>query len=261
MQGKTILITRAADQSSSFADLLTAQGARVLELPALELRPPSSWQALDTAIAHLSQFHWLILTSANAVNFFLDRLFSQGLDWRALHTLKLAVVGPKTAAVLEQRGLRPDFIPPDFVADALVSHFPEPVAGQRILFPRVESGGREVLVQEFSAAGAEVVEVAAYESGCPQAADPTALAALLAHQVDVVTFASSKTVQHTCQLLAQGAGSNWPRLLADVAIASIGPKTSDTCRQWLGRVDIEPTAYTLDALTEAIVAWASASSV
>jgi uroporphyrinogen-III synthase len=42
-----------------------------------------------------------------------------------------------------------------------------------------------------------------------------------------------------------------------VAIASIGPKTSDTCRQVLGRVDIEPAEYTLDALTEAIAAWAS----
>ncbi len=257
---KTILITRAAEQSSAFADLLTAQGATVVDLPALEMRSPSSWAGLDGAIAALPTFHWLILSSANAVNFFVDRLLEQGKDLRALSSLKIAVVGRKTAAVLKKRGLVPDFIPPDFVADSLVDHFPDAVAGQRLLFPRVESGGREVLVQEFTAAGAEVVEVAAYESGCPKFPDPDALAALKQGRVDVITFASSKTVVHTAQLLEQGLGADWREVLNGVAIASIGPKTSDSCREILGRVDIEPAEYTLDGLTEAIAAWASASS-
>ncbi|MFQ4138737.1 uroporphyrinogen-III C-methyltransferase [Nodosilinea sp. PGN35] len=256
----TILITRAAEQSSAFADLLTAQGATVVDLPALEMRSPSSWAGLDGAIAALPTFSWLMLSSANAVNFFIDRLLEQGKDLRALGGLKIAVVGRKTAAVLRRRGLVPDFIPPDFVADSLVEHFPEAVAGQRLLFPRVESGGREVLVQEFTAAGAEVVEVAAYESGCPEFPDAAALAALKEGRVDVITFASSKTVVHTAQLLEQGLGTGWREVLNGVAIASIGPKTSDSCREILGRVDIEPAEYTLDGLTEAIALWASALS-
>jgi uroporphyrinogen-III synthase len=249
-------VTRAAGQASSFADLLTGQGAAVLEMPALEIRPPSSWEPLDTALAALPSCHWLLLTSANAVNFFLERLLHRGQDSRDLAHLKIAVVGKKTAMVLKQWGLRPDFIPPDFVADAMVSHFPEAVAGQRLLFPRVESGGREVLVQEFSAAGAEVVEVPAYESGCPLVPDEATISALQARQVDVMTFASSKTVAHTCQLLAQGLGSNWASVLDGVTVASIGPKTSETCRQYLGRVEIEPPEYTLEGLTQAIVTWA-----
>ena len=256
---KTILITRATEQSSAFADLLTAQGATVVDLPALEMRPPSSWAGLDGAIAALPTFSWLLLSSANAVNFFVDRLLDQGQDLRALSGLKIAVVGRKTAAVLRRRGLVPDFVPPDYVADSMVENFPENVAGQRLLFPRVESGGREVLVQAFTAAGAEVVEVAAYESGCPDFPDPQAIEALRSGRVDVITFASSKTVVHTAQLLEQGLGSQWRSLLDSVAIASIGPKTSDTCHRLLGRVDIEPREYTLDGLTEAIAAWASAS--
>ncbi|MGB3311594.1 MAG: uroporphyrinogen-III C-methyltransferase [Nodosilinea sp.] len=259
LSNKTILITRATEQSSAFADLLTAQGATVVDLPALEMRSPSSWAGLDGAIASLPTFHWLILSSANAVNFFVDRLLDQSQDLRALSRLKIAVVGRKTAAVLRKRGLVPDFVPPDFVADSMVNHFPESVAGQRLLFPRVESGGREVLVQEFTAAGAEVVEVAAYESGCPESPDAAALQALKYGRVDVITFASSKTVTHTAQLLEQGLGAGWREVLKGVAIASIGPKTSDTCHRLLGRVDIEPAEYTLDGLTEAIAAWASAS--
>ena len=253
---KTILITRAAGQSSQFADLLTAEGAQVIDMPALEIRPPSSWGPLDQAIAALSSCHWLLLTSANAVNFFLERLLHQGKDSRDLSHLKIAVVGKKTASVLERWGLRPDFIPTDFVADAMVSTFPPPIKGQKLLFPRVESGGRDVLVREFSAAGAEVLEVPTYESGCPLEPDQAAIAALQSHQVDVITFASSKTVEHTCRLLERGLGPTWLDYLNGVAVASIGPKTSETCRQRLGRVDIEPGEYTLDGLTRAIVRWA-----
>lgn len=261
LAGKTVLITRSQDQASPFAQLLRAQGARVLELPALEIGPPSDWQDLDRAIARVDQFHWLILTSANGVSNFLDRLLSQGKDLRALACLKIAVVGRKTAAVLKQRGLQADFIPPDFIADALVDGFPVPLAGQQLLFPRVESGGRDLLVQRFSALGASVTEVAAYESRCPAQADAIALAALENHQVDVITFASSKTVTYTSQLLAQATGANWLNLLRGVAIAAIGPQTAATCRQVLGRVDLEPAEYTLDALTETLVTWASASLV
>jgi uroporphyrinogen-III synthase len=77
----------------------------------------------------------------------------------------------------------------------------------------------------------------------------------------VVTFASSKTVRHGCQLFQQGLGPNWRRSVDSVAIASIGPKTSETCHELLGRVDIEAQEYTLEGLTQAITRWASASLV
>jgi uroporphyrinogen-III synthase len=259
LSDKTILVTRSAGQSSSFHGLLTAQGATVIDMPALEITPPSSWEPLDRAIAQLPTYDWLILTSANAVDYFWQRL-EVGGDPAALAGVKLAVVGKKTAKVLARHGYQPDYIPPDFVADALVAAFPESVVGQRLLFPRVESGGRAVLVQEMTAAGATVTEVPAYESGCPRAPDPHAIAALQSQRVNVITFASSKTVRHGCRLMAQGLGDQWQEQIAAAAIAAIGPQTADACRQTLGRVDIEAQTYTLDGLTEAICQWASASS-
>ena len=228
---KIILATRAAGQSSSFTTLLSRQGATVIELPALEIRPPSSWAALDQALEHLSGYDWLVLTSANAVTFFLDRLLAQGL--------------------------KADFIPTSYVADALVEEFPVPLPGLRLLFPRVETGGRDVLVKEFTAQTATVTEVAAYESGCPQAMASGAAAALQQGQVNAVTFASSKTVRHFIQLMAAQFGEGWRGLLDGVAIASIGPQTTQACYDCLGRVDIEATTYTLEGLTEALVQWAN----
>jgi uroporphyrinogen III methyltransferase / synthase len=255
LAGATILVTRAVEQSPDFSQQLRQAGARVLEMPALEIVPPSSWAALDAAIAQLDQFDWLILTSANGVEAFMARLLAAGKDARHLAKLKIAVVGRKTAACLEQRGLQPDFTPPNFIADALVEHFPEraQLAQLKLLFPRVETGGRDKLVRELTDQGAWVVEVAAYESRCPHQLDPQILLALQAKAVDVVTFASSKTVQNFCQLVSQAAGDHWLSWLTNVKIASIGPQTSKTCEQLLGRVDIEASEYTLEGLTQAII--------
>ncbi|MBE7383286.1 MAG: uroporphyrinogen-III synthase [Leptolyngbya sp. SIO1E4] len=256
---KTVLVTRSAGQSSLFTDLLLDKGFLIIEMPALEIRPPSSWEPLDEAIAQLAEYDWLVLTSANAVLYFWERLEQVG-NPADLAAVKLAVVGKKTARVLKQQGHTPDFVPPNFVADSLIADFPEPVAGLKLLFPRVETGGRAVLVKDMTAAGATVTEVPAYESGCPADPDHYAIAALKARTVNVVTFASAKTVHHFCQLLHQGLGEAWATYLEEVAIASIGPQTSAACYELLGRVDIEAQEYTLDGLTQAITQWASALS-
>ena len=262
LTGKTVLVTRSVGQSSEFCDRLQAIGAQVIEMPALEIGPPSSWQELDQAIAQLHSFDWLVLTSTNGVDYFFERLTAQGKDARALAGVKIAVVGQKTAASLEQRGLKADFIPPDFVADSLVTHFPEPsLQGIKILFPRVESGGREVLVKEFTAQGAEVVEVAAYQSGCPAAIAPAALNALQHGSVDIITFASSKTVKHFCHLVEAALSHTFLiDELKNVCIASIGPQTSKTCLERFGRVDVEAQEYTLPGLTQAIAQWVTSQA-
>ncbi|MEN9230801.1 MAG: uroporphyrinogen-III synthase, partial [Thermostichus sp. DG02_5_bins_236] len=253
LAGKTVLVTRSEGQSETFRELLHRQGARVLEMPTLIIQPPESWDPLDAAIACLAQFDWLLLTSANAVTHFFARLHHHGQDSRALHALKVAVVGSKTAAVLAQYGIHPDLVPPEFVADALLEVWPQPETKQRILFPRVQSGGRDVLVQGLRQRGAVVEEIAAYESVCPSAADPQVIAALKTGQVDILSFASSKTVQHFAHLLRQaGLGAEiWD---PPVQIAAIGPKTAEACVAALGRVDIEAKEYTLEGLVEAMVA-------
>lgn len=255
LAGKTILVTRSAGQSSQFGDRLQEAGAQVVEMPALVIGPPSTWGPLDRAIAQLSTYNWLILTSTNAVDYFFHRLETTHPDSQTLKHLKIAVVGKKTAESLQSRGFVPNFIPPNFVADSLVTHFPDPLGGCKILFPRVETGGRDVLVKEFSQQGAEVTEVPAYESGCPDRIPPEALKFLQNRAIHAMTFASSKTVQNFYHLTTQEPSlpDNW---LEGVFIASIGPETSKACKTWLGRLDAEAKEYTLDGLTATLLAWA-----
>ncbi|MDJ0509819.1 MAG: uroporphyrinogen-III C-methyltransferase [Crocosphaera sp.] len=257
LAGKTILITRAKEQSSQFSLLLQQQGAKTIEMPALEIFPPSSWEQLDIAIETLYSFDWLILTSANGVKFFFRRLQELGKDIRALGNIKIAVVGKKTASYLKQYHLIPDFIPPNFIADSLIAHFPENLSHQKILFPRVETGGREVLIKALEKEDANVVEIPAYQSGCPEKIEPQAWEALQQKQINIVTFASSKTVKNFYTLLQKELNSNRKSdilsLLDNVSLASIGPQTSKTCYDLFGRVDIEAEEYTLEGLTNKLL--------
>lgn len=249
LSGKTIVVTRAAGQSGEFSHKLELEGAIALEMPTLEIVPPSSWDKLDRAIAQISDFDWLILTSANAVNYFWSRLSASGLNNSDLNNLKIAVVGQKTASSLQKKGITPNFIPPNFVADSLVEKFPENPASKKILFPRVETGGREVLVKELTAKGAEVTEVPAYESRCPESVDEAIARAFLDGSVDAVTFASSKTVKNFHALISKIDNIK----LKDICLASIGPQTSETCQNIFGRVNLEAKEYTLDGLLAALL--------
>ena len=255
LEGRTVVMTRAMEQQSEGRRLLEALGAKVLDLPALEIGPPDHWGALDDALAEWDTFHWLIVSSANGVEAVEDRLQQQGktLAHRPA-SLKIAAVGRKTARRLEELGSKADFVPPEFVADSLIEHFPVSGWGLRILLPRVQSGGRTVLAEAFGEAGARVVEVPAYESRCPEAIPAATLDALRAGSVDAICFTSGKTVLHTTQLLAQSMGEEEATTqLQRTAVVSIGPQTSERCRKLLGRVDQEANPHDLEGLVMACV--------
>ncbi|MEO0853837.1 MAG: uroporphyrinogen-III C-methyltransferase, partial [Cyanobacteria bacterium J06648_11] len=172
LAGKTVLVTRANPQAGALTRLLETKGASVVDMPTIAIVPPSSYRDLDAAIARLIDFDWLILTSANGVEAFFGRLQALSLDARALSGTRVAVVGQKTAAAIAQFGIHPDFVPSEFIADAVAAELPLETPEMQILFPRVESGGRDVLVKALGDRGAEVVEVAAYQSKCPDLIEP-----------------------------------------------------------------------------------------
>lgn len=255
LQQRCVVVTRAASQLGEARRLFEAAGARVLDLPALVIGPPDSWGPLDDALAELEDFHWLVFSSANgveAVEARLERIGSNLAD--RPRGVKIAAVGASTASRLERLGTPADFVPPAFVADSLIEHFPVSGWGLRLLLPRVQSGGRTILGDAFAAAGARVVEVPAYESRCPQELPLATAAALRAGQVDALTFSSGKTVQHTCALLQHSFGGAWQEVLEGVALISIGPQTSARCLELLGRVDAEADPHDLQGLVRACVA-------
>jgi uroporphyrinogen III methyltransferase / synthase len=249
LSGRRIIVTRAADQAGEFSSMMTGRGATVLECPTIKLVEPTSWGELDTAIGKLEDFNWLVLTSVNAVHFLFQRLNSLGLDARAFGSCKVCAVGPKTAEAIAGHGIRPDLIPADYKAEAIVREFSTlAISGQRVLFPRADRA-REIIPQELEQMGAHVTAPVTYRNILPERLCPEALLALEKRCVDCITFTSSSTALNMAELLGADLLAN---MLKGVAVASIGPVTSRTCRDLGLKVDIQPAASTLSALSDSI---------
>ncbi len=254
LEGKTIVLTRAQAQQGEANELFTGLGAQVLELPALVIGPPDSWDPLDYALSELNSFDWVIFSSYNGV-----RAVEERLNYRCkaladfCKTLKIAAVGRKTALSLEKMGLRVDLVPPDFIADSLIKHFPKSELGTKILLPRVQSGGRTLLASAFREAGLKVVEVAAYESSCPKEIPDKTLRALKSLEVDAIAFTSAKTAIYTSNLFKKYFGDQWQKKLDSVKILSIGPQTSEACKRNFNKVDYEADPHDLEGLIKASI--------
>ncbi len=248
--GKRILVTRAREQASAFSHLLEGYGAEVLEFPTIEVLPPENWEGLDSAIEHLAGYQWLIFTSANGVDFFMKRLHHLGRDGRDLRGLRICAIGSATAEALMEWGLRPDFVPSEYRAEAILEGFGNmDLRGQRFLLPRAEVA-REVLPEEIRRRGGEVDVVTAYRT-LKAAGDAQRIKSLLEEKrIHVITFTSSSTVANFTEIFEE---EDWQGLLENVVIASIGPITAGEAARRGIKTDIQPHEYTIPALAEAIV--------
>jgi len=249
LDGRTVVVTRAAEQAPRFIELLREAGARVIEAPAIVIAPPASWAPLDAALAEVSRFTWVVFTSVNGVSMVDRRLRDLGLAWSALAGARIAAIGPATAAALEGHGLRVAIVPDEYRAEGLVDRLRGVVGeGDRILLPRAAET-RDVLVIELQRFGADVTEVPAYETRAASTGADTLRAALARSGVDVVTFTSSSTARNFARLFSDDERRSW---FADVTVASIGPVTAATAAQYGLVTSVMPSEYTIPALARAI---------
>lgn len=245
--GKTVIVTRARAQASALTKKLEAQGARVLEVPAIKIVPPADFAPLDKAIAEIDTYKWLILTSVNGVEYFFNRLQKAGKDSRALCGIKIAAIGSATAEALKGYGITADLIPSAYKAEELADALAEDTkAGDKLLLARAKVA-RNVLPERLRALGAQVDVVAAYETVADCQNKEELLEALESGEASVVTFTSSSTVTNLLDVLGDKKD-----LLNKVALAAIGPVTAETLEKNGLKPAISAAEYTIDGLMTAI---------
>jgi uroporphyrinogen-III synthase len=252
-----VLVGRARHQSSALSAGLRDLGAEVLEIPFIEIRKLRSYKALDTALRNLSDYDWLILTSVNGVEALWGRLRRVGMGAKAMRHLKIAAIGPATRQAIEQRGAKVNLVPQEYVAESVVASLQRKVKGKRVLLARARVA-RDVIPRELRKLGARVDVVEAYETVIPQSSRQRLRAALKsqARQPDWITFTSSSTVRNFLELLGGKREKRRPRHMGRedkrVRLASIGPVTSSTLREFGFSVDVEAAEYTIPGLIKAI---------
>ncbi len=249
LDGRTIVVTRAAAQAQRFTQLLEEAGARVLEAPAIVIAPPPSWEPLDAALDALGTFTWVIFTSVNGVAMVDRRLPARGLAWAALAGRRVAAIGPATADALAEHGVRPDLVPGEYRAEGLLEQLRGVITpADRVLLPRAAQT-RDVLVTGLRRLGAQVTEVPAYATRRADAGAARLREALAAGAIDAVTFTSSSTARNFAEMFTDDERRSW---LGRVTVASIGPITAATATEYGLTTTVMPGEYTIPALARAL---------
>ncbi len=234
LHGVKVLVTRAATAEARMQRHLEALGAEVLDYPTIAIAPPEA----PVALSNVHTYDWLIFTSVNAVEKFVELLLASGQDIRAMRG-KLCAIGPATRAALEGLHLRVDVVPREYVAESLAAALAsENMQGQRVLLPRA-AVARDIVPEALRHMGATVDIVEVYRTVVPDSGP--------APSADWVAFTSSSTVKNFLAL-------NEPGALAHYRIASIGPITSETLRKHGYEPTVEANPHTTEGIVHAIAA-------
>ena len=242
--GQTVLVTRPSDQARSMRDRLIELGATVLLQEAIRIADPPDWSEVDHEIAKVQHYDWLVFSSVNGVQYFLDRLEKTRRDLRDLGSVKLAAIGPASSDRLAQYRLRVDIRPDQFRAEALVEALLADAPEKRFLLTRA-SRGREVLAEQLTAAGAHVTQIVVYSSQDVSHAKPRVVEALRQGRVNWTTVTSSAIAHSVANLFGDD--------LKKTKLVSISPLTSDTLRTKGFEPAAEATEYTTEGVIDAIV--------
>lgn len=203
LAGQQFAVTRPVDQAGKLTAAISAAGGRVLLFPLLAIAPLPDLTAFKAAITPLSQFNWVLFISSNAVQHGMPTLLQLG--WP--NSLRVAAIGPSTAASLQAFGVTQVLTPQDrFDSEALLAlpAFAD-MTGQRVLIVR-GVGGREVLAETLTARGAQVVFGECYRRVNPQADAHALQQAHAQGQLQGIIVTSSEALRF---LLALAGSTDW----------------------------------------------------
>jgi uroporphyrinogen III methyltransferase/synthase len=246
--GKGVVITRPERQADDLAQLLSAEGADPIHFPTIKIVPPESWQELDEAIEKLPTYEWLIFTSANGVHFFFERLRDKNKDIRELKGIKICCIGPATAGQIEDKGIKVDLVPKQFIAEGILQSFAAMDLNRRkILIPRAAQA-RDILPEGLKKQGAEVDVVTTYRTINSGKKKEELAAMIYDNKVDVITFTSSSTVTNFVEIMGRDF-----TLPPRIDVACIGPVTAATAKKAGFQIDISREEYTMEGLVQSLI--------
>ena len=245
--GKRIVITRSRPQASKLKILLENEGAEVIEFPTIQIKPIKNHKLLDEAIERLPTYEYIIFTSTNGVNLFFQRL-NEKYDSRFFHNVFVCAIGEATAEELQKHGIKPDFVPKEYMAEALIEFFKDKhIKVKDILIPRAKEA-REILPETLRKFGAKVDVVPVYETVTPKIPDEIK-ENLKNKAFDIITFSSSSTVKNFFEIM----GKEFAKEISDKKVVAIGPITKEELGKYGVNYVIIPEKFTIEAMSKIII--------
>lgn len=245
LKGKRILVTRAKAAASALVLQIQKFGGTPIDIPLIACRPVLNKEQIHEVIDSLHTYNWIVFTSKNGIDFFMEEYREITGQKQLPEKCKIAVVGTKTADVLNDYNLVADLIPEQFVAESLAEKLVTVVNSKdKVLIPRGNLA-RNVIGDQLRANGILVTELDVYETVNEESSKESLYEVIKCKQVDIVTFTSSSTVDNFVQLLD---GTDWRNHTGNILFASIGPITSKTMRKHKLPVHVEAEEYTIPGM-------------
>ncbi len=225
-----ILVTRPVDQAEGLADALRAAGYEPVIAPMLRVGPGDG-PAIEKALERLrdGRFDWVVFSSANAVNALAERdaeLSRRLTGASSGERVRVAAVGPRTAARLREIGITPDLVADQSDAAGLVASMTtERMEGRRVWLPQGNLA-RPDLAEGLAGLGAEVETTVVYSVTPPDTIDEDVRRRLVGGGIAALTFASPSAADHLLDLLRADRGR-----LADIPAVCIGQTTATRVRE------------------------------
>jgi uroporphyrinogen III methyltransferase / synthase len=248
--GQRVVVTRTREQASELSRQLLELGAEVLEIPTIKIEPPAAKNDLKDALIGLHEYDWVVFTSPNGVTTFFDYFFKAFDDLRDIGGVKIAAVGPATAAKLKELHLKVDAMPEEYVSAKIAKALTdfESLDNLRVLLMRAEAANPE-LPKELEALGAIVDDVASYKT-VPETEDRNGAAAkMLEDGADWITFTSASTVENFQVRFPLG---ELLKRFPEMKIASIGPETTKAIKALGLEPTVEAKPHNLAGIVKAI---------
>jgi uroporphyrinogen-III synthase len=238
LDGRTVLVTRPADQSVELVRRLRRLGATAIVAPTIEIVPARS-AALTAALRDLAagRFAWITLTSRATVEMLASRL-----DSPSAVRAKVAAIGEGTSTAFRAWARRaPDLMPTTFTTTGLARAFPRGTG--RVLCARADIAPAG-LEDALAAKGWSPLRVDAYRTRLARSLPVDARTALRDGHVDAITFTSASTVRGFVG--ATGVVRGNPK------VVSIGPVTAREAREHGLRVSAVARPHTIEGLVAAL---------
>lgn len=244
LKGKLVVVTRSVEGSEPWIKYLKEQGATPYFFPTIEIVPADITPAIENALKNISDFDWVIFTSAAGVRSMKFLAEKSGIDLSAKRMPKIATIGIATAAATKRLGYRVAFQPSESNGVALGYEL-EPVNGKSILLLRTAIASHDIL-KILEVRGGKITDLSLYKTIYHRDPDPKFEKLLQNGKIDFLTFASPSAVR--------GFFKRVPRNLIpktkEIPSIAIGPKVGEVLKK-AGFKNIE---ITKEPTIEAIVA-------
>ena len=246
--GKNIVITREKSHASETINKIEELGGNVISFPTIKVEKISPNEELDKSIINITNYSYLIFTSVNGVNIFFQRFFQLGIDIRTLANIKIAAVGPKTAAAMGKYGINPEIVPNEFVAEGLIDELSKVLSKEdNVLIPRAKIGRNE-LIDELSQI-ATINDLKIYHTVKDEENKEEIMDTLNDLDSYYLLFTSSSTFTNFSEILKEDVGP----ALEKGKIISIGPITTKTIEEAGYSVYKQAKEYTIDGILELLI--------